>query len=54
MVQLPEPAATVEQLLVCEKSPEFVPVILTALMVSVAVPGLVTVIDSAVLLVLMS
>ena len=54
MVQLPEPAATVEQLLVCEKSPEFVPVILKALMVSVAVPGLVTVIDSAVLLVLMS
>jgi hypothetical protein len=53
-VQLPEPAATVEQLLVCEKSLELVPVMLTALMVRVAVPGLVTVIDSAVLLVLRS
>jgi hypothetical protein len=54
MMQLPLPAATVEQLFVCEKSPEFVPVTLTLLMVSVAVPVLVTVIDSAVLLVLIS
>ena len=54
MVQLPEPAATVEQLFVCEKSPEFVPVMVTPLMLNVAVPGFVTVIDSAVLLVLMS
>jgi len=54
MVQLPEPAATVEQLFVCEKSPALVPVMLTALIVNVAVPGFVTVIDSAVLLVLMS
>ena len=53
-MQLPDPAATVEQLLVCEKSPAFVPVMLTPLMVKVAVPGLVTVIDSAVLLVLKS
>ena len=53
-MQLPDPAATVEQLLVCEKSAAFVPVMLTALMVNVAVPGLVTVIDSDVLLVLMS
>ena len=53
-MQLPDPAATVEQLLVCEKSPAFVPVMLTPLMVNVAVPGLVTVIDSDVLLVLMS
>ena len=52
IVQLPEPAATVEQLLVCEKSAEFAPVMLTPLMVRVPVPGLVTVIDSAVLLVL--
>lgn len=37
---------------VCEKSPEFVPEMLTALIVNVAVPGLVTVMDSAVLLVL--
>ncbi len=41
-------------MLVCEKSPEFVPVMLTPLMVSVAVPGFDTVIDSAVLLVLTS
>ena len=54
MVHEPDPAATVEQLLVWEKSPEFVPVMLTLLMVSVAVPGLVTVIDSAVLAVLIS
>jgi hypothetical protein len=53
-VQLPDPAATVEQLFICEKSPEFVPVMLTLLMVSVAVPGLVTVMDSAVLDVLIS
>lgn len=39
---------------VCEKSPEFVPVMLTPLIVKVAVPGLVTVMDSAVLLVLTS
>ena len=51
-MQLPLPAATLEQLLVCEKSPEFVPVMVTLLIVSVAFPGLVTVIDSAVLLVL--
>ena len=49
MVQLPDPAATVAQLLVCEKSPAFVPVMETALMVKVALPGFVTVIDSAVL-----
>ena len=53
-MQLPEPAATVEQLFVCEKSAALVPVMLTPLMVNVAVPGFVTVIDSAVLLVLMS
>lgn len=52
MVQLPEPAATVEQLFVCEKSPELVPVMATLLIVSDAFPGFVTVIDSAVLLVL--
>lgn len=40
--------------MVCEKSPELVPVTLTPLMVNVAVPGFVTVIDSAVLLVLRS
>ena len=51
-VQLPDPAATVEQLFVCEKSPEFVPVIVMLLIVSGALPGFVTVIDSAVLLVL--
>jgi len=51
MVQLPEPAATVEQLFVWEKSPELVPVMLTLLMVSEAFPGFVIVIDSAVLLV---
>ena len=54
MVQLPEPAATVEQLFVCEKSEALVPVIVTLLMVNVAVPGLVTVIDSAALPVLSS
>jgi len=54
MVQLPDPAATVEQLFVCEKSPAFVPVMLTPLTVNVAVPGLVTVIDSVALVVLMS
>ena len=51
MVQLPDPAATVEQLFVCEKSAELVPVIDTALIVSVAVPGFVTVMDSAELVV---
>jgi len=51
-VQLPEPAATVEQLFVCEKSPEFVPVMLMLLMVRAAFPGFVTVMDSAVLVVL--
>lgn len=52
MVQLPEPAATVEQLFVCEKSPEFVPVMLMLLIVKEAFPGFVTVIDSDVLVVL--
>lgn len=51
-MQLPEPAATLEQLFVWEKSPEFVPVMLMLLIVSEAFPGFVTVIDSAVLLVL--
>ena len=53
-MQLPEPAATVEQLFVCEKSPELVPVMETALIVKVAVPGFVTVMDSAELDVLIS
>ena len=51
MVQLPEPAATVEQLFVCAKSPELVPVIDTPLTVRVAVPGFVTVMDSGELVV---
>jgi len=54
IVQLPDPAATVVQLFVCEKSAAFVPLIAIPLMLSVAVPGFVMIIDSAVLLVLMS
>ena len=52
IVQLPLPAATVEQLFVCEKSPKFVPVRVMPLIVRAELPGLVTVIDSAVLVVL--
>jgi hypothetical protein len=51
-VQLPEFAATLEQLFVCEKSPAFKPVIVTLLIVRVTAPVLVTVIDSAPLVVL--
>jgi hypothetical protein len=49
MVQLPPPAAIVEQLFVCEKSPEFVPAIEMLLIVSDPLPGFVTVIVSAAL-----
>jgi hypothetical protein len=45
MVQLPDPAATLEQLFVCEKSAAFVPTILTELNVRAALPEFVIVMD---------